>query len=254
MIEINLLPGSSRKSGGSGIDVGALAGKLASRVRDPYLVGAVGTSAVAIVLVAMMHLSQSSATSAMEERYQEARTDSVRYAAVIADRRAAEAQRDSVIRQLDIIRAIDDDRYIWPHIMEEVSRALPAYTWLTSVQQTSAVVTAAAIAREEAAAAPARGRRAPAAENSAEAAVAEIPDGPSRAPKFRIVGQTIDIQALTHFMKTLEASPFIQRVQLSRSDVAVVDGKQITQFHLDAEYEVPARELLRTVPINLAVR
>lgn len=253
MIEINLLPGSSRKSGGAGIDVRALASKIGSRVRDPYLVGAVGTSVAAVLLVAMMHLSQSTRTASMEERYQEARTDSVRYAAVIADRRAAEAQRDSVIRQLDIIRAIDDDRYIWAHIMEEVSRALPAYTWLTSVQQTSAVVTAAAAAREEEAA-PARGRSAPASNNAAAAAVAEIPDGPSRAPKFRIVGQTIDIQALTHFMKTLEASPFIQRVQLSRSDVAVVDGKQITQFHLDAEYEIPARELLRTVPINLAVR
>src|SRR5690606_19417762 len=239
MIEINLLPGSSRKSGGSGIDVGALAGKLASRVRDPYLVGAVGTSAVAIVLVAMMHLSQSSATSAMEERYQEARTDSVRYAAVIADRRAAEAQRDSVIRQLDIIRAIDDDRYIWPHIMEEVSRALPAYTWLTSVQQTSAVVTAAATATAEAPATNAKGKG-----KAASDASSDVPDGPTRAPKFRIVGQTVDIQALTHFMKTLEASPFIQRVQLSRSDMALADGKQITEFHLDAEYEIPPREQL----------
>src|SRR5690606_3927697 len=228
-------------------------GSLGSRIRDPYLLSAVGASIAAILLVGFMHVSHGTKASAMAERYEAAKADSIRYAAVIADRRLAESQRDSVLRQIDIIRAIDDDRYIWAHIMEEVSRALPAYTWLTSVQQTSAVVTAAAAAREEEAA-PARGRRAPAAGNAAAAAVAEIPDGPSRAPKFRIVGQTIDIQALTHFMKTLEASPFIQRVQLSRSDVAVVDGKQITQFHLDAEYEIPARELLRTVPINLAVR
>lgn len=236
MIEINLLPGSTRKARGSGgFDLAAITGSIGSRIRDPYLLAAVGTSVVAIVVVGLMHVSHTTAASSLEDRYQVARADSMRYAAVIADRRSAEAQRDSVIRQIDIIRAIDDDRFIWAHIMEEVSRALPAYTWLTSVQQTSAVVTAAA---------------APAADSTNQ----DVPDGQSRAPKFRIVGQTIDIQALTHFMKTLEASPFIQRVQLSRSDMALADGKQITEFHLDAEYEVPPREQLRTVPINLAVR
>lgn len=249
MIEINLLPGSSRKSRrSSGVDLSALAGSLGSRIRDPYLLSAVGASVAAVLLVGFMHMSHSSKATAMAERYEAAKADSIRYAAVIADRRSAEAQRDSVLRQLDIIRAIDDDRFIWSHIMEEVSRALPAYTWLTAVQQTSAVVTAAATIE----AAEANKGATPAANASGDAA--EVPDGPSRAPKFRIVGQTVDIQALTHFMKTLEASPFIQRVQLSRSDMALADGKQITEFHLDAEYEVPPREQLRTVPINLAVR
>jgi Tfp pilus assembly protein PilN len=246
MIEINLLPGATRKTRGSGgFDLAALTGSLGSRIRDPYMLSAVGASVAAILLVGFMHVTHSAKAAEMEERYQAARADSVRYAAVIADRRSAEAQRDSVLRQIDIIRAIDDDRYIWAHIMEEVSRALPAYTWLTSVQQTSAVVTAAATV--EAPAANTKGK-------AADDASAEVPDGPTRAPKFRIVGQTVDIQALTHFMKTLEASPFIQRVQLSRSDMALADGKQITEFHLDAEYEIPPREQLRTVPINLAVR
>ena len=243
MIEINLLPGATRKSRGSGgFDLAALTGSIGSRIRDPYLLTAVGAGVVAIVAVGLMHVSHASASTAIEARYDVARADSVRYAAVIADRRSAEAQRDSVIRQIDIIRSIDDDRFIWAHIMEEVSRALPAYTWLITVQQTSAVVTAAATVEVDA-----QGK--PVADASAE-----VPDGPSRAPKFRIVGQTVDIQALTHFMKTLEASPFIQRVQLSRSDMALADGKQITEFHLDAEYEIPPREQLRTVPINLAVR
>src|SRR5690606_35736002 len=208
MIEINLLPGTTRKSRGTsgGFDLAAFAGSIGSRVKDPYLLSAVGASVVAILAVGLMHTTYAASSSAIEERYELAAADSVRYAAVIADRRSAEAQRDSVIRQLDIIRAIDDDRFIWSHIMEEVSRALPAYTWLTSVQQTSAVVTAAAAPAIE----PEKGKD--------STVTAEVPDAVSRAPKSRIVGQTIDIQALTHFMKTLEASPFIKRVQLSRSD------------------------------------
>ena len=56
----------------------------------------------------------------------------------------------------------------------------------------------------------------------------------SRATKFRIVGPTLDIQALTPFMKTLEASPFIQGVQLTRSDMVTAEGKEVTEFQLEA--------------------
>ena len=28
---------------------------------------------------------------------------------------------------------IDSDRYVWPHLLDEVSRNLPSYTWLTSL-------------------------------------------------------------------------------------------------------------------------
>ena len=40
--------------------------------------------------------------------------------------------------QIEIIQAIDNNRYVWPHVLDEVSRSLPSYTWLTSMQQTSA--------------------------------------------------------------------------------------------------------------------
>ena len=64
--------------------------------------------------------------------------DSTRYAAVLREKKKAETQRDSVMRQLNIIKTIDNDRFVWPHIMDEISRALPQYTWLVSVKQTSA--------------------------------------------------------------------------------------------------------------------
>ncbi len=253
MIEINLLPGTTRKARGlgAGLDLKTIASDIGAKVKDPYLAGAVGGAIAAVAIVGMLHTRHLGAEEVIQGRYEVAQADSTRYAAVIADRRSAEAQRDSVIRQIDIIRAIDDDRFVWPHILEEVSRALPAYTWLTSVRQTSAVVTAASSELEEG-----TKKKAAAADSgtAVAAGAAVVPDGASRAPKFRVVGQTVDIQALTLFMKQMEASPFIKRVQLARSDVAIVDGKQLTEFHLDAEYEVPPQALLRTVPINLVVR
>ena len=72
----------------------------------------------------------------------------------------------------------------------------------------------------------------------------------SRTTKFRVVGQTVDIQALTLFMKTLEASPFIQNVQLTRSDIVTADGKEVTEFQLEAESQVPPPYLIKSVPLT----
>jgi hypothetical protein len=71
----------------------------------------------------------------------------------------------------------------------------------------------------------------------------------SRATKFSIVGHTVDIQALTLFMKTLETSPFIQNVQLTRSDMVTSEGKEVTEFTLEAESQVPPPFLIKSVSL-----
>ena len=76
--------------------------------------------------------------------------------------------------------------------------------------------------------------------------------------RFRVVGQTVDLQALTLFMRDLEASPFVRNVQLAHSEPAQsqVQGssRELTEFTLDAEYERPTRDVLRTVTISVPVR
>jgi hypothetical protein len=72
--------------------------------------------------------------------------------------------------------------------------------------------------------------------------------------KFRIIGQTVDIQALTRFMKLLELSPFVKNIQLARSELVAADGKDVTEFTLDAEYERPDPSVLTTVPVSLSSR
>ncbi len=247
MIEINLSPRSGAKSGRSrGIAIGAALAGLRSRVRDPYLASAIGSLALAILVVGGLHWNHVNRVASLTETEQQAVQDSTRYSAVLKEKYAAAAQRDSILTQLEIIRSIDDERFVWPHVLEEVSRALPAYTWLISLDQTSAVVSAAARVDT----APVIGKGRPAATPVARTA----PAVDARAVRFRIVGQTVDIQALTRFMKLLEASPFIQNVQLARSDAVASEGKQVTEFQLDAEYEPPATGVIQTVPVTLTVR
>ena len=64
-------------------------------------------------------------------------SDSTRLTSVLSARHKVIAERDSVQRQLQIIRTIDDNRYNWAHILDEISQALPQYTWLTVLEQTT---------------------------------------------------------------------------------------------------------------------
>ena len=77
---------------------------------------------------------------------------------------------------------------------------------------------------------------------------------PPEPAKFRIVGNTVDIQALTRFVKLLEASPFIQNVTWGKSEIAMVDGKEVTEFSLDAQYQRPDSSMILTKPVSLSVR
>jgi len=240
MIEINLNPGASRKSKGrgAGFSLSGVVGDAQSSIKDPFLIAAVVSLIAAAGAVGTLHFTQSSTATTLAAREEQAVADSARFAAVLRQRRAAEAKRDSVQKQLEVIRAIDADRFIWPHVMDEVSRALPPYTWL----KTLAVVSPQVLA-------PGTGPVAAPADTTKPA----VPVTPELA-RFRLVGNTVDIQALTRFMKLLEASPFIQKVQLARSEMAMVEGKEVTEFTLEAQYERPDSSLIVTAPVSLSVR
>ena len=243
MIEINLLPGSGKKtrSKGAGVNFSELASGLASKVKDPWLLGAVGSALLAALLVGGMYSYQGSRSASLEEQLRVARQDSVRFAAVINEKRKAEAQRDSVLRQVSLIKSFDDKRYVWSHLMDEVSRSLPPYTWLTSISQSNIVDQAV-----QATAPP------PTAKGKTPAAAADTVVVPP--VKVRLVGHTVDIQALTRFMRVLESSPFIENVQLVKSTMIMVDGKQVTEFQLDASYQPPDPSAITVVPVSLSVR
>lgn len=210
MIEINLLAGAKKPARGAArFDVATVFADLGSRVRDPWLIGAATSVVFAVAAVGILFTSQNARASEVGVDLDRAVRDSTRYAKVLAARHELSAERDSVHRQLQIIRTIDDNRYNWAHILDEVSRSLPAYTWLTTLEQTSK-------APLPPGADTLSGR--PAATPAARAAK----DKQDRKPvadtievhpdlTFRLVGQTVDIQALTMFMRQLESSPSSRR-------------------------------------------
>ncbi len=213
MIEVNLLPGASKRSarrsrrGGAG-----LFSRLAKAEGvDRWAAFIAGGWIVGPALIVWLFLGTSSRIDELEVQLEDAVRDSTRYAAMIATQERLIARRDSIRQRLEIIREIDDGRYVWAHIMDEVSRALPDYTWLHRLQH---------IAGEE------------------------------LVPEIQISGRTGNTFALTRFMTDLEASPFIRAVRLtSMQQVQDAQGRVMYEFILLAAYEVPPPELLETVPL-----
>src|SRR6476661_3778852 len=133
MIEINLLPGTKKKSrrgGGGGsaasslsmpkIDFAAWIESLRERIREPWLIAAVAICGLTFAAIGFLYVRQAARESTIEQALQRAVQDSTRFASVLKEREMAEARRDTVLRSLNLIRAIDDDRFVWPHVMDEV--------------------------------------------------------------------------------------------------------------------------------------
>jgi Tfp pilus assembly protein PilN len=248
MIEINLLPGSGKKakksSGGATFNFGATLASLRGKVRDPYLLGAIGSSVVAVLATAILYTTQTAREARLGDELEKAVQDSTRYATVLRERETVEAKRDTVLRALNMIRAIDDDRYIWPHVMDEVSNALPPFTWLVTLgftgggQATTPIRTVVATGSDAATS------------HKRKVATEIVKD----TVRVRLVGNTVDIQALTRFMKQLETSPFLENVQLISSQRASDNGKEVTQFQLDMRYTRPGVDDVRRVPLAVSVR
>lgn len=262
MIEINLLPGDGKKKRRStstatkfefNLKPPAWLAGLTQGITDKYMLGAIGTAIASGLLIALMFISQTARATMLEARETQAVKDSAQYGALLTAKAKAEATRDSLYQQIAIIKSIDDSRYLWSHLMFEISNALPQYTWLTEVTQTSLPksVAVADTVKKAAGADSATGtpRQRALERDRAKRARSDSLLAAAKDIQFKLVGHTVDIQALTRFMKSLEASPFIQNVQLTRSDLVQAEGKEVTEFTLAAQTQAPPPFAIKTVPL-----
>jgi len=248
MIEINLLPGAGKKTATrrQSVDFGALIASLSGRMKDKYLIGATAAVIVSVLAVGALYLLQMRQDSQLTAHRDVAVRDSTRYANFLKDRYRAQAVRDTLLRQVNIIRSLDEDRFVWPHIMDEVSRALPQYTWLTLLSFTGTPQ-----GSNNVVAAPVAAKAKPGDKHKAPPRLQT--DIPRDSISMRLMGRTVDIQALTRFMKDLEASPYLGNVQLDHSELALDQGKEVTQFQLTVSYTRPDTAFIRRVPLSLSV-
>jgi Tfp pilus assembly protein PilN len=246
MITVNLRPGQRRKRSSGSPFKGMLENfrGLATKVKDPLLLGAVAGWVCVIGGLGFIYLNNARQLYGLEPRLEQARSENRRFKTFLADKRRQEQIRDSLLAQITVIRSVDGDRYIWPHLLDEITKALPAYTWLVDLGVTGPSPTPGA-ARPKPAAVPAKpGVKA---DSTADSTV-----GPVLA--FQINGRTIDIQAYTKFLRQLEASPWIQDVTPVSAQTVVEKERPVTAFTIRATYNMADSAYIRTAPFSQSVR
>ena len=241
MINVNLRPGKRRKSAGSLFNFKGVIDNfrdLTTKVKDPLLLAAVGGWVCVLGFLGFVYLNNVRQLYSLEPRLEQARTENRRFKTFLADKRRQENIRDSLLAQITVIRNVDGDRYIWPHLLDEVTKALPAYTWLVDLGS-AAPVNAVPVA-----AAPAG---TPGAADTA---------GPAQAPPlvFNLNGRTVDIQAYTRFLRQLEASPWIHNVEPVSAQTVVEQERPVTAFSIRATYHPADSAYVRTAPFSQSVR
>lgn len=234
MIEINLLPGQKRKAaGGGGLRMPDFRSFM-TNVKDPWLLGAIAAGVILIGGNLALYLVNTARLARLDSVLHGVQAEKRRYDAVVAQKRQAERVRDSLSAEMAIIRGIDGDRYVWPHLLDEITKALPAYTWLTGIQATSSATPALG--------APPGGTPAPA--------------DTSAAPGVRvgIDGRTVDIQAYTTFLRQLAASPWLADVMPTRATTVIEQDRPVTEFNITVRYRQADSLYVRTVPLVQSVR
>jgi Tfp pilus assembly protein PilN len=250
MITVNLRPGKRRKRAGFSFNFkGMFDGfrDLGAKVKDPVLLAAVGAWVCVLGVCGFIYLNNVRQLLTLQPRMEQARAENKRFKTFLADKRRQEQIRDSLLAQITVIREVDGDRYIWPHLLDEVTKALPAYTWLVDLGSTTPVS-----ARPRAARPPRPAQKN--AKGAAKPDSAVAADTVQPALVIQINGRTVDIQAYTRFLRQLEASPWIENVIPVSAQTIIEDQRPVTAFTIKASYNVADSAYIRTAPFSQSVR
>jgi len=237
MITVNLRPDLKRKRARSPLQ-GALEGVrgLGSKVKDPLLLASIVSWVGVLGWLGYVVVGTARELNALEPQLEQTRAEHKRFKAFLSEKRHQETIRDSLVAQIGVIRTLDGDRYVWPHLLDEVTKALPAYTWLVDMGHAGAGAPPPP----------------PAASTGTDSTTAE----PFVSPPvtFNVNGRTVDIQAYTRFLRQLEASPWIADVTPVSAQTVVEQERPVTAFTIRATYRQADSAYIRTVPLSESVR
>jgi Tfp pilus assembly protein PilN len=224
MIRVNLMPGQQKRRTGPKFKFSAdFLRDAVKQVKDPLLMGVVGAWALAVLVVGGLWAFQARQLAVLSDDFTRVEAEHRRYRNLIQQKRRAERLQDSLLAELRAIREIDGDRYVWPHVLEEVTKALPDYTWLTSIETVTPRM-------EEA-------------------------DSTVKPPvTFTIEGRTSDLGAYTRFVSQLTSSPWIRNAEFGAVQSVIEEDRPLNSFTVTATFRVADSAFIRTVPVQQSVR
>lgn len=214
MIEVNLLPGSAKRSTRRGLPAFGGRGKSFKLPPvDRLVAGSLAVAVLSIGLVVWLHFSTTARLNDLRAEEEAAVRDSARYAVLRTQGDSLRRQVEDISAKLQVIQDLDGGRYVWPHIFDEVSRALPAYVWIINMTETA---------------------------------------NQGGYPRVRLEGRAGNLLALSRYMRELEASPFLGGARLISSSQTTLDERTVYEFLVEVTYQEPPADVIQTVPLFAA--
>ncbi|MFQ5689650.1 MAG: PilN domain-containing protein [Gemmatimonadota bacterium] len=203
MITVNLLPEErrSRRDRRRGRDAasGTRGFRTVSVGRDPWKRGVWVAGLVVVGGGLTLWLTQRSTAAGLQSRLEAATADSARLADLRAVSDSLAEQRRLVRQRMALIQRLDRNRFAWPHLMDEISRALPELAWLTGLRE-----------------------------------ITPLPD-----VTVEIRGRAANPLVITDFVRNLQASPYIAEVKIMGTQQEEVEDLAVQGFTLVASYARP---------------
>jgi type IV pilus assembly protein PilN len=211
MIEVNLLPERQKRRGGRGKASSKKGARLkgVGKDRDTWSMVLVAVGVFIPLGMAVLWWGQRSVASELEARLEVATADSARLADLRAVSDSLSARRQLIRERVALVEQLDRNRFVWPHMLDEISRALPQLAWLTNLRQIS----------------------------------------PLPSATVQIQGLAANPLAITEYVRNLEASTFVSEVRILGSQKQTLEDDLVVQaFTLTARY-APPMDQFRTEPI-----
>lgn len=212
MIEVDLHP--DRKRGGG--DRRGLVPPSLDRVpgwhevrADPWHAAFLACLVLVPLLVVGVWVSVRNDRSELRTEIERVRADSARLGARAALGDSLAARREALAERIATVRGLDRDRFVWPHVMDELSRALPQGAWLTAVTTES----------------------------------------PLPEPRVRIEGRARAPLVITEYVRALQASPYVSGVEIRGSRRIALHRGYAQSFTLLVACRVPPEGGRRTRPL-----
>ena len=210
MIEVNLHPSGGRKrrkkrGGLSGLslempDLGNV--RILETFRtDPWNAAMIASFILVPVVVIFLWLGQRSEAQELQRRLDQALADSAELAEQLALNDSLTERRALIRSRVQVVRNLDQNRYVWPHLLDEISAALPRDAWLDAVSQ----------------------------------------QAPLPNLQVQVQGIAGTPLVVTDYVRNLERSPYIGQVQIVGTSKQVREGVSTQSFTLNVSYVRPTR-------------
>ncbi len=119
MITVNLRPDLKRKRARSPFQgVAESIRGLGGKVKDPLLIASIVSWVGVVGWLGFVVVGTTRELNALEPQLEATRSEHKRFKAFLAEKRHQETIRDSLVAQIGVIRTVDGDLYVWPHLID----------------------------------------------------------------------------------------------------------------------------------------